>query len=548
MKRHILSFILLLILSWPSVSVLSTDGYFPMHDDTQVGRVIAMGRALRNGQFPVRWVSDLGYGYGYPIFNFYGPLPYYFGGMLYALGFSGLAATKFMFGAGLLLSVLTMYAFMSIWGRLAGIVGGLLYLYVPYHALDVYVRGAVGEYWAMAFLPLLFMGGFLIYRGKVKRGITIGAFGLAGVILSHTILGYITVGASVFFVLVWLCIHVFFTKFRASMLNPLILILAGLGLSSFFWLPAITEMRFTNVSGQIGGTADFRDHFVCIEQLWDSPWGFGGSAPGCEDGLSFRLGKFHILAAVAAFLLLLRIGTKAGKSGLFFSAGIVMSLFFLLPVSKPVWEALPFFSYIQYPWRFLSFAVFGLSSLIALGVGTISNIFGRSTVAVITVSAVLTLYPKLFTPQYTYAKPANSFETDDELRFTVSQISDEYLPPDVPRPDDIKDIVRDTIMGSEWLIVNPERDTETYSRFVVRAAQETKVRINRAYFPGWIYIVNGKQVTPEIDGGLPYITVPAEPTVVELHFRNTPVRITGNIISIVTLGVFILLYGKKTIS
>ena len=85
MRRHVLPLLLLLIFSFWAVRSLLESGYFPMHDDTQVGRIIAMGRALRNGQFPVRWVSDLGYGYGYPIFNFYGPLPYYLGGGLHML-------------------------------------------------------------------------------------------------------------------------------------------------------------------------------------------------------------------------------------------------------------------------------------------------------------------------------------------------------------------------------------------------------------------------------------------------------------------------------
>ena len=97
MKRHIFSLIVLLLLSFGAIRPLLAKGFFPMHDDTQVGRVIVMGKALRNGQFPVRWVSDLGYGYGYPLFNYYGPLPYYVGGFLYALGLPAVEATKVIF-------------------------------------------------------------------------------------------------------------------------------------------------------------------------------------------------------------------------------------------------------------------------------------------------------------------------------------------------------------------------------------------------------------------------------------------------------------------
>ena len=42
-----------------------------MHDVQQVARLQQMDKSLKAGQFPVRWVEDLGFGYGYPVFNFY---------------------------------------------------------------------------------------------------------------------------------------------------------------------------------------------------------------------------------------------------------------------------------------------------------------------------------------------------------------------------------------------------------------------------------------------------------------------------------------------
>ena len=54
--------IIIFILSFWAVKPLFVDGYFPVHDATQVERVYEMSRALKEGQFPVRWVADLGYG------------------------------------------------------------------------------------------------------------------------------------------------------------------------------------------------------------------------------------------------------------------------------------------------------------------------------------------------------------------------------------------------------------------------------------------------------------------------------------------------------
>src|SRR3989344_866098 len=142
MKRFFYVLVIVL-LSYFAIKPLFISGFFPMHDDTQVGRVVAMGKALSAGQFPVRWVADLGYGYGYPIFNFYGPLPYYFGGMLYAFGVPALVATKMMFGVGAIAPALTLYLAMSGLGWQAALVSALLTQYSPYHAVQIYVRGAV---------------------------------------------------------------------------------------------------------------------------------------------------------------------------------------------------------------------------------------------------------------------------------------------------------------------------------------------------------------------------------------------------------------------
>ena len=61
-------------------------GYFSIHDDLQVGRLYQMELCFRDLQIPCRWVPDMGYGYGYPLYNFYPSLPYYFGMIFYFIG------------------------------------------------------------------------------------------------------------------------------------------------------------------------------------------------------------------------------------------------------------------------------------------------------------------------------------------------------------------------------------------------------------------------------------------------------------------------------
>ena len=138
MNRNIALLILVLLLCIGTVLPLLHSGFFDVHDNTQVVRVYEMGKMLAQKTFPVRWVPDLGYGYGYPIFNFYGPLPYYIGGVVTLLGINALISTKIMLGVGILLSAVTMFIFSrKFFGDVGGVVSAIVYSYFPYHAVNI---------------------------------------------------------------------------------------------------------------------------------------------------------------------------------------------------------------------------------------------------------------------------------------------------------------------------------------------------------------------------------------------------------------------------
>ena len=522
MKKTIVGLIISLMLTWFAMRHLAQPGFFSMHDDTQIGRVVVMGRALRLGQFPVRWVSDLGYGYGYPIFNFYGPLPYYVGGSFYALGISGLVSTKIIFAIGIVAAAASMYLLgRHAFGPLGGILASVLYTYAPYHAVQIYVRGAVGEFWAFAFLPIVLLG-----VGTKNSFIT--ALGIFGVITSHTIMGYVVaLGA--------LVAVPFFPRLGKGLV-------LGLGLSAFFWLPAFWERSYTSVATQIGPTSNFLDHFVCPTQLWDSLWGFGGSAVGCIDGLSYRLGKPHILLALVGVMLWLR---ARGTFLRWIMVVGILSIFIMLKESQFIWSLLPNVAYIQYPWRFLMFSVLSLSILGGSVVTRLTNRPMRVFIGGVLIAAILMVYVKLFTPQFFHQARADSYETEEELRFRVSKVSDEYLPSAIVRPKNASEINRDTIEKRDSYAVKTNRETDTYAMFTFDAKNDQIIRINKAYFPGWRYKVNGVWVTPRLIDGLPYLPISAGRSTVEMRFYNTWIRTTSNAISLTTVVFLLFQYGKR---
>lgn len=555
--KKLIGFICVLLLSFFAVRPLFSPGYFPMHDDTQVARVVVMGKALRQGQFPVRWVSDLGYGYGYPLFNFYAPLPYYIGGGLYAFGVDNVVATKMMFAIGMVIAPLALFLFVQpSFGVLAAVTASVLFLYAPYHAVEAYIRGSVGEYWAIAFVPLLLYGLQLSFQKKRQvTGIILGSLSLGAVIISHTILGFVTcflLGGGL--VIYWIMQLTQKKLSVSSITYPGILMLLGLGLSSFFWLPALFELSATSVSSMVtNASTSFFDHFVCVGQLWNSPWGYGGSAPGCIDGMSFKFGKWQITTALFAMIMWAVFQKRSllqEKNKLMIGSmlGLVVCTILTLQISSPFWHILPFTSFIQYPWRLLSFCMMFLAICGAYVVALPRRPIVRIGLMIGIVVVTIMVNAKIFVPQYTYMRDSYAFETIEELRFTRSKISDEYLPQGLVKPQQSTDIVKTALQGNNVFFVRALKETDISLYAELESPTSQEIIIRKAWFPGWKIKVNGTLITPTLIQGVPTVNIQAGMSIIQMQFTDTPIRLLGNILSgcsVILIGA-IYLYGKKT--
>lgn len=539
--KKISPLILVLILSLVTIRPFFAPGFFPMHDDTQPTRIWLMAKALQEGQFPVRWVDGLGYGYGYPFFNFYAPLPYYIGSVAVIFGLDPIVATKLTFALGILLAGISMYVLASRWwGRLGAILAAIFYIYLPYHAVQVYVRGALGEVWAYAFLPLIFLA---VGEASNRRGLKLvlmSAVGFAAVVLSHNIYGLI----AFWFLGIWLFIiglKVATSVIDVSLIKvPIIVIGLGLGLSAFFWLPAVTEAGLTKVDSLLAGTNDFQMHFVYIDQLWDSPWGFAGSAPGRSDGMSFKLGKLHVLGAILGMVSLLVITkSRTGKKlriAIDALMGTLVTIFMMLPLSQKVWEVLPYANFIQYPWRFLAWAGLFLSFLGGAGISimtTIRNRVGRYVFAAVFIFAILIVNAKYFQPQYLNLKTVKDYVSVEKMTWQISKVSDEYLPREFPIPQKPNDVAREDYVAADGIIVETREVKSHLVKLTISASQKAEIMFQRAYFPGWRTFIDTTEVIPRITNGIIHISMPTGRHIITAYFGDTVIRRFSNLVSLI---------------
>lgn len=547
--------IIIVVLSFFTFAPLIHSGFFPMHDDTQVVRVSEMTNALLDKQFPVRIVENLGYGFGYPIFNFYAPLPYYTGSFVDLIGFDSLSSTKAMFAVGILLSALTMYYLVSsFYGKVAGVASGIVYVYFPYHAVNIYVRGAVGEFFAYAFLPIVFLGIFKILASKEKisfkntfHWVAVSSIAFFFVAISHNL--------TLFMLIVMLAVlfipSVFIAKQKALFAACFaFIIILGVLLSSFYILPAFGEMGYTNVSSQIGGGANYSEHFVCIQQLWNSQWGFGGSTKDCIDGLSFKLGKMNILLVLLSLAAVIFLFFSKQSKGKNFSLPLlslvllVMSIFLLTKVSLFLWDSIPFMSYLQYPWRFLNFSGFSialLSGFLVFSLEKYQKKLGLIAAAVIVIGTLF-FNAKLFAPsRYMYIDVA-VYTGQAHVLWNTSKISDEYLPKGFAKPQLQQDLPSgnpQNLKGTGETLIHERSSIKLAGSF--KNSTESTVLIQKAYYPNWKARVNGNEaILTQASNGMT-LNLPSGSGTFSIEFKQTALEQLGNYLTI--LGIIAIVAG-----
>lgn len=578
--RRDLYFVLLLLFSLFAIAPLSQPGYFwGAHDARHsVYFLFEFDRSIQDGVWYPRWSPDFAFGYGYPFFNIYGPLAFYLGEVFHLLGLDFVSAVKAVFAFSLLFSGVTMFLFVRrFMGSRAGLLAGLVYIYIPYHIVDVYVRASLAESLALALLPLNL---WLFYEAvAAPRLVAVLGAGLsyAGLMLTHN-------GLTLLFSPLLAIYLIFLILSRAlagrkrglsgglpkmvkglvrSSLSPILGLLLGLGLSAIFWLPMALEFKYVRLDQWMGGYYGYRDHFVYLFQLFSPFWGYGLSEPGFEDGLPFQLGVIPVVFGFLSLLALRRIEkVELRRLLIFFQLTTVLIIFFMLPPSMPLWEVLRLVTFAQFPWRLLTLAIVALSFLVgSILVGADSE--GISALAVVALAALVILgsYPYLMSQIVEPAEGPVSLQGLMEFQRSAGEMTGSTtwvheIPTWSPlaqyivsedKPITTKVDYESLPKREERIIVGTEELGTTFEKVVFRARKEGRITFNTFYYPGWhAYLLESEEgpivrelpIVPHGTLGKITVPVPEGDHYLLLRFEDTLVRVVGKYVT--ALSAFIM--------
>jgi len=602
-KRKIDPYLFLtLLLTVFALGPLLQPGYFwGTHDARHnVYFLFEFDRSIQDGIWYPRWAPDFTFGYGYPFFNVYGPLAYYVGEVFHLIGFDFVSSVKIVFGLSIVLSGLTMYLFVRrLMGPKAGLVAALVYVYVPYHVFDLYVRAALAESATFIFVPLVLWGCYEAVQSPRLTNIVGLGLAYAGLMFTNNLVWLLYTLLVVPAYLIMLVLAQVnrdqplrelskesFFPFLANLLRisipPLAGLLLGLGLSSIFWIPMATEFKYVRVDQWYAGRYDYRDDFVYFFQLFSPTWGFGASGPGPGDTVSFQLGAVPFVLSVLSLAVLKQAKDWAlRRQILFFQAVTLVAIFLLLPAAATAWELLSPVRFAQFPWRYLTFTV--LSTAVLAGsiihenpnlqspVSNLQSPISYSLLILITL-VILGSYPYL---QVEITEPAEGpvslaglmrfQQSADEMTGSTAWVKE--IPEWSPMADNyIAGLPVESKLDQSTV---PEgaaaaaRDWSTIHEFVQYKApirdekHFIRLTFNLFYYPGWraylvqkhdrgLGIVGEVEIEPE-DGPLGRITVevPGNRRYLLLRFEDTPVRIWGKYISLVSVAIVLLAFAGR---
>lgn len=537
-KKRINYFILLLLVSLlPVISIFRPGAYESGDFTIHVYRSIEFYSILKEGNIMPSWAGNLNANYGYPIFIFLNPLPYYAMSFFHFLGFSFINSMKVL----LAVSFISSGIFFYLWAKrevkisLAAFTGAIVYLFTPYHLVDLHFRVDIGEVMAFASLPLFFWALSKFQEEKNALWFLISGVAFSLLMFSHQAMALFSLSLIVPYVA-----YAAFQSRRFFKNIALYFSILALGfIHSFYsWISHIIIAQYT-LAYQIANQTVVFPNFT---ELIYSPWRYGFLFQGHKGEASYLIGYSQIIILLTAIFLIA--GKKLSKH---FADHLLMwviissfLIFMMTPVSSLVWNTFPILNTAQFSTRFLLLLAFAIASItlhlafflkkntfiisvfLLLTVGyTMLNWGHRRVIPAITDSALISNLPKS-------TAEGEGFCCMGQPRWTLAKVRWMDAVPDstfkiLEGKGELKAILR----------------TTTEHSYLSFSKENLSIQENTWYFPGWeLYIDNQTAelgYTRGIDPGIISFSVPSGLHKIDLIYKDLPYFFIAKVISVLTL-------------
>jgi hypothetical protein len=494
----------------PSVLPLLSSGFFVTDDgEWMIIRLSAFYQTFADGQAPVRFLGRLNHGYGYPVATFLYPGFMYLGSIIHLLKIGFVDTVKII----LALSMVSSFIFSYFWLRkffekYASVVGSLFFLYTPYHLFDLYKRGSVGELAAMGVLP------FVLWQLN-RKSIFWSAIGIAALILFHNTLAVLYISI----IVLYMTLDILLVKEKLKLIYQHAgSLFFGLGLSAFFWIPVLFELKHTVFSSTV--VSNWAEYFADIDLIGYS--------------------TFLVLMLAAGLFLFKKVNFKKQEFTLLFLIVGFFSIVMAIQASSVLWSFLPV-GFIQFPFRFLSLTIVCAAFVASFVASSLNGMYKKVFVVLLAVLLLQSTYQYINSIEY-FDKGEGFYITNN----ATTTVHDEYMPVWVREKPTQSADKRVDIINGEGDISNINSDNKKVT-INTDLRTNSEIQFNIIYWPGWNVLIDGKQTDLSYDnkGGLIRVDVPADSQVVELIFSETRMRLFSDFFSAISLILLIIVAVKN---
>lgn len=530
---------------------------------THFYKLVQFDHLVRQGILFTRWFPHKYSGFGAPLFQYYAPLAYYVAEVFRLPGFDHLLALRLAFGLTLVGAGLGMY----LWVRDAldddsALIAAAAYVCGPYMFFAAYFRGGFTEMFALMFMPfVLWAFRRLAYTGKA-RYLAAGALLYAAVVLSHNLTALIFSPAlGAYIIVLWVSRAGAANRKRgwSSLAWLAAAAILGLGMSAFFWLPALAE-RDAVQTGLLYATPglDYHHHFIRPQEFLSLPLSL---IPG--PGLSIVA---VLLALIGAAWQVWKPPRELPSLEIQLTIAVAaLGTFMALPASVGLWEAVPAMRLFQFPHRFLGAAAVFLAFLagagaygLKRGIAALARTESEQEVSAADIrlaqSAVLLIVGGLLAShivglsQVRYFQPLPEVDVnfimlkEREIAPSIGGFTGIYIPKDVEAMPPFEELAQDgprrldrsslpggaEVVAEDWGLLRYD--------LTISAPRPFSARFRTFYFPGWQARLDGQPAPIEI--AKPYgqisVAVPEGEHRLTVWFGSTPVRTAATVLSVLS--------------
>ena len=558
--------VVLSIFAW--APLLTPAYFFEAHDAKHsIFFLVEFDQTFRDGFLWPRWAPDFSFGYGYPLFNLYAPLAFYAADIIHLTGLSFTAAIKTMYILATVGAGLSMYGFVRrLFGRQAALLAAVVYMYAPFHLVEIFVRSAYAEFVALALIPLLFWTFTELIAAPNLRRLGLAGFFYGLLALTHHTT-FFTFSPFLMIYILYLILAKSKLKVKTIFRYGISAGLAGglgLALAAIYLLPLVTEMQYVKIEQWTSGSYNYLQHFVYFSQFFSPAWGYGYAGPGLLDDFSYQIGIVGLAVVIFASIFIASHRLPHYGTAIFFLISTVLITLFMTPLAEPIWQIVPVASLVQFPWRLLGMTMFTMAivagSLLAQPANDLQPAQTQSPTSLHLLTMVIILAAFSYTlPEYTeipaWAETPLAVVNWDRAsivdRVGMVSVTDEQPQSSPMEQEYLEHGQPNTVAG----IIAGSGAVETLhhgggsDEVRVIAKEPLTLQFYTYDYPGWQVTLNGQPLEhrPTAPYGLITVDIPAGDHTVLLRMGSTPPRTLGGLISIGALGAALFLIFSSSI-